>query len=124
MRRCLFVDDSSVILKVATRILSGPDMLVVGSDSARRALDICAADMPDVIVLDADMPDMTTADFLAELGEIKSPIAPRVLLCMIAFDIAVFMRAKRAGAHGFLQKPFNRAQLLNSFRTLENVTAA
>ena len=28
MKRCMFVDDSSVIRKVAKRILGGPDMMV------------------------------------------------------------------------------------------------
>ena len=33
-------------------------------------------------------------------------------------DVASIMRAKRAGAEGYLLKPFNRAQLLESFRSL------
>lgn len=124
MRRCLFVDDSSVILKVASRILSGPDMLVATAESARQALDMCARDMPDIIVLDADLPDMAPAEFVRRLPAFRSAISPRILMCMVGFDVADYMRARRAGVHGYLQKPFNRSQLLDAFRSLENATAA
>ena len=58
MKRCMFVDDSSVIRKVAKRILGGPDMLVIEAASGLDALDMCAADMPDIIVVDGALPDM------------------------------------------------------------------
>lgn len=126
MRRCLFIDDSSVVLKIATHILNGPDMVVTTAQSAQAALDMCAVDMPDIIVLDAHLSDMMTADFLEQLHAIRSAIAPRVLLNMIAFDVGCYMRARRLGVHGYLQKPFNRTQLLTAFRemALDSATAA
>ncbi|MBW8909767.1 MAG: response regulator, partial [Mesorhizobium sp.] len=54
MKRCLFVDDSSVIRKVAKRIL-GSDMMVAEAASGAEAADICATDMPDVIVIDGGL---------------------------------------------------------------------
>ncbi|TIT48885.1 MAG: response regulator, partial [Mesorhizobium sp.] len=36
----------------------------------------------------------------------------------VEVDVASIMRAKRAGAQGYLLKPFNRPQLLECFRTL------
>ena len=44
MKRCMFVDDSSVIRKVAKRILGGPDLLVVEAATGYDALDMCAID--------------------------------------------------------------------------------
>ena len=58
MKRCMFVDNSSVIRKVAKRILGGPDMIVIEAGSGLDAIDMCAADMPDIIVVDGALPDM------------------------------------------------------------------
>jgi two-component system chemotaxis response regulator CheY len=116
MKRCMFVDDSSVIRKVAKRILGGPDMLVIEAESAEQALDMCLADMPEIIVVDTGLPDMTAEDFIRRVRQIPSPIKPQIAISMIEVDIGTIMRAKRAGAQGYLLKPFNRSQLLERFR--------
>ena len=51
MKRCMFVDDSSVIRKVAKRILGGSDMVVIEAASGLDALEMCAADMPDIRII-------------------------------------------------------------------------
>ena len=66
MKRCMIVDDSSVIRKVAKRILSSPQLLVSEASSATEAIYMCEADMPDVIMLDATLPDMDTVDFIRQ----------------------------------------------------------
>ena len=116
MKRCMFVDDSSVIRKVAKRILGGPDMVVIEAESAEQALDMCAVDMPDIIVVDTGLPDMAAEDFIRRVRQIPSAIKPQIAISMIEVDIGTIMRAKRAGAQGYLLKPFNRAQLLERFR--------
>jgi two-component system chemotaxis response regulator CheY len=119
MKRCMFVDDSSVIRKVAKRILGGPDMLVVEAGSGGEAFDMCQAEMPDIIVVDSALPDMTAVEFIQRVRGIPSPIKPQIMLCLIEIDIGAIMRAKRAGAQGYLLKPFNRAQLIERFRALQ-----
>ena len=118
MKRCMFVDDSSVIRKVAKRILSGPEMLVVEADTGAGAIDMCAAEMPDIIVVDAGLPDMTTTEVIRRIREIRSAVVPQIAICLTEVDIGAIMRAKRAGANGYILKPFNRAQLLERFRAL------
>lgn len=118
MKRCMIVDDSSVIRKVARRILAGPDMLIIEASNGYQALDMCAAEMPDVIVVDGALPDMTTVDFIRQAITIPSAIRPSIMICIPQFDLGAIMRAKRAGAAGFIMKPFNRPQLLERFRQL------
>ncbi|MDX8454349.1 response regulator [Mesorhizobium sp. VK9D] len=119
MKRCLFVDDSSVIRKVAKRILGGSDLIVVEAASGVEAAEICASDMPDVIVIDGGLADIQAADLIRRLRAMESPIKPQILVSLVEVDVAAIMRAKRAGAQGYLLKPFNRAQLLESFRVLK-----
>ncbi len=117
MKRCMFVDDSSVIRKVAKRIL-GPDMLVIEADSGHEALRMCSTDMPDVIVVDNTLEDMETADLIRSLRSLATATVPQILVSLVEVDIGAIMRAKRAGAQGYLLKPFNRSQLIERFRTL------
>lgn len=119
MKRCMFVDDSSVIRKVAKRILGGPDMLVVEAGSGVDALEMCRAEMPDIIVVDSGLPDMTPVEFIQRARAMPTYVKPQIVLCLTEVDIGAIMRAKRVGAQGYLLKPFNRAQLLERFRQLQ-----
>jgi two-component system chemotaxis response regulator CheY len=119
MKRCLFVDDSSVIRKVAKRILGGSDILVIEAATGADAIEICAGNMPDVVVVDGALPDMQAVELIRRIRGLESPIKPYILVSLVEVDAASIMRAKRAGAHGYLLKPFNRAQLLERFRVLK-----
>ncbi|WEX07963.1 response regulator [Chelativorans sp. AA-79] len=116
MKRCLFVDDSSVIRMVAKKILSGPGMLVAEAATAREALDICAHEMPEIVIVDHRLPDMDSCQLIARLNALGEENRPVVLLCMCEFDVGLLMRAKRAGAQGYVMKPFTRPQLLEGIR--------
>lgn len=118
MKRCMFIDDSSVIRKIAKRILGGSDMLVIEAARGFDAVEMCSADMPDIIVVDGALPDMQAEDVIRRVRAIESPIQPQILISLVEVDVASIMRAKRAGAQGYLLKPFNRPQLLKCFRTL------
>jgi two-component system chemotaxis response regulator CheY len=119
MKRCLLVDDSNVIRKVAKRILAGPDMLIIEASSGFEAFDLCAEHMPDYIVVDGSLPDVTAEEFIRHIRTIESEQPPRIAICLTEMDVPAIMRAKRAGAHAFMLKPFNRAQLLDQFRSLQ-----
>ena len=119
MKRCLFVDDSSVIRKVAKRILGGSDILVVEAATGVDAVEICAGNMPDVVVVDGALPDIQAVELIRRIRALESPIKPYILVSLVEVDAASIMRAKRAGAQGYLLKPFNRAQLLERFRVLK-----
>ena len=123
MKRCMIVDDSSVIRKVAKRIVASPDMQVIEASNGFQALSMCVAEMPDLIMVDGNLPDMSVVEFIRQALAVPSPIKPRIMICIPQFDLGAIMRAKRAGAAGFVMKPFNRPQLLESFRQLQEATA-
>jgi CheY-like chemotaxis protein len=63
MRTCLVVDDSSVIRKVARRILEGLDFQIIEAEDGEKALDACKRGLPDAILLDWNMPVMDGYEF-------------------------------------------------------------
>lgn len=119
MKRCMIVDDSNVICKVARRILAGPGMMVVEAGTASEALSMCMADLPDIIMVDSGLPDMDTVEFIRRVMAIDEHVRPHVVISLTEFDVGTIMRAKRAGARGYILKPFNRTQLLERFREME-----
>ncbi len=120
MKRCMFVDNSSVIRRVARRILAGPEISVIEAATSYDALGICAWHMPDIIVVDSTLSDMPAIEFIQRVRGIATPVKPRIMICLAEIDIGAIMRAKRAGAEGYLLKPFDRPQLLQGFRSLQS----
>ena len=54
MKICLVVDDSSVIRKVARRILEGMDFQIVEAEDGEQALGACQRQLPDAVLLDRE----------------------------------------------------------------------
>ncbi|KAK0338676.1 hypothetical protein LTR94_037594, partial [Friedmanniomyces endolithicus] len=63
-RTCLIVDDSRIIRKVARRILEDLAFEVQEAADGAEALEACVAAMPDVVLLDWQMPVMDGMTFL------------------------------------------------------------
>jgi len=120
MKRCLFVDDSAVIRKVAKRILGSMDLQIMEAATGFEGIALCTSEMPDIIVVDSALQDMTSVDFIRRVRGIDSPVKPQIAICLTEVDVGAIMRAKRAGAQGYLLKPFDRPQLLERFRFLQN----
>ena len=118
MKRCMIIDSSSVIRKVASRILSGSNMAVQEAATGGDALVMCTAQMPDIIIIDTRLPDMAADALIRQLCTLNVFVKPHIFVCMTEFDVGAIMRAKRAGAKGYILKPFNRSQLLDSFREM------
>jgi two-component system chemotaxis response regulator CheY len=58
MKLCLVVDDSRVIRRVAAKIVQDLGFDVEEAEDGRKALNACAIRMPDVMLVDSDMPEM------------------------------------------------------------------
>jgi two-component system chemotaxis response regulator CheY len=108
MKHCLVVDDSSVIRKVARRILEGLDFRITEAEDGKKALDFCTETMPDAVLLDWNMPVMDGFEFLRELRRLPGGKDPKVVFCTTENDIAHIAKAMRAGADEYIMKPFDR----------------
>ncbi|MBY0532703.1 MAG: response regulator [Xanthobacteraceae bacterium] len=108
MKRCLIVDDSSVIRKVARRILENFGFTVIEASDGRQALDACGKEMPEAILLDWNMPVMDGFDFLRALRSMPAGDKPKVVFCTTENDLAHIARAMHAGADEYIMKPFDK----------------
>ena len=108
MKTCLVVDDSSVIRKVARRILEQFDFQIVEAEDGQQALDACQKLLPDAILLDWNMPKMDGYEFLRSLRRLPGGDAPKVVFCTTENDVAHIARALHAGANEYIMKPFDK----------------
>lgn len=111
MKTCLIVDDSRVIRKVSRHILETLGFAVDEAENGRAALDACQATMPDVVLLDWNMPVMTGIEFLALLRKYPGGDAPKVVFCSTVNDVAHIREAIEAGADEYVMKPFDHETL-------------
>jgi two-component system, chemotaxis family, chemotaxis protein CheY len=109
MRRLMIADDSAVICKVAKRILTGMDFLVVEASNSGEAMIMCDAQLPEIMIVDAGMPGVL--DLIGTVREMEGGKAVHIFYCMIENDLRQMMIGKRAGADEFLLKPFDRKVL-------------
>jgi len=108
MKSCLVVDDSKVIRRVARRILEEMDFEIEEAVDGQEALDKCRVRMPDVVLLDWNMPVMDGLEFLKRVRELPSGPQPIVVFCTTENDMSHIKVAMEAGADEYIMKPFDR----------------
>lgn len=115
MRTCLVVDDSRVVRKVARRILEELQFNCEEAEDGQQAYEFCAKNMPEVILLDWNMPVMSGIEFLEKLRSMPSGDAPKVVFCTTENDMAHIQRAMMAGANEYIMKPFDTDIIKSKF---------
>ena len=107
MKKCLVLDDSDIIRKVACHILGDMNIDASEVDSGPNALERCSIQMPDAILVDWHMPEMSGVDFIAALSELDAPM-PYIIYCTTENDQEDITRAINLGANDYMLKPFDR----------------
>ena len=118
MTSLLLVDDHPLFLDGVRAALTGEDDIeVVGeAHDAATALVLAAQLVPDVVLMDLNLPDGSGADATREITAI-SP-GTRVLVITMSADDAAVVAAMRSGARGYFVKGGGREDLLQAVRTV------
>ncbi len=111
MKTCLIVDDSRVIRRVSRHILETLGFEVDEAENGKDGLAKCDAGMPDVILLDWNMPVMTGIEFIVQLRQQTGGDKPKVVFCTTENDVAHIREAISAGADEYVMKPFDHETL-------------
>jgi len=108
VKHCLVVDDSRVIRKVACKILESLDFETDEAEDGASALDRCRMRMPELILLDWQMPNMSGVEFIRTLRRELGGSRPVVVFCTTENDIGHISEAMGAGANDYVMKPYDR----------------
>jgi two-component system, chemotaxis family, chemotaxis protein CheY len=108
---CLIVDDSDIIRRVTKQLLNGLRFDTGEAVDAMEAVASCRTTMPDAILLDWSLPEVSGIECLQALRKLPSGDKPAIFYCTTENDPVEFKRARAAGATDVLVKPYDRETL-------------
>lgn len=123
IRRVLVVDDSRLQRRILAGSLSRWGLDVVEAECGARALEICAAAPPDLVLSDWMMPGMTGLEFCRAFRNLPTDGYGYFILLTSKSEKNEIAQGLDAGADDFLTKPVNpdelRARISAGARILE-----
>ncbi len=104
----LIVDDSVTVRKIIRRILEELGLICDEAEDGLKAAEACKKKMPDVILLDWNMPNMNGLEFLKLLRTMENGTKPKVIFCTTENSMDFIQNGMGAGADEYVMKPFDK----------------
>lgn len=112
--KVLIADDEPRIRKVITLLLKDEGYDVKTVENGQQAVEAVAEFLPDVVLLDQQMPLLTGVEALERIKQIRPE---QVIVFVTAFgSISLAVDAVKKGAYDFIEKPFDNDKLLLTVR--------
>jgi two-component system chemotaxis response regulator CheY len=110
--KVLIVDDSALTRRSLRQILESAEYQVCEVDDGLAALEHYFLEKPDVVLMDLVMRGMYGLEVIRKLRELD----PQARIVVVSADIQTSSRdmADEAGAVAFINKPFDRAEILSA----------
>ena len=118
MRTILTVDDSTSMRQMVKATLQSAGYDVVEAADGQEALDWARDNSADLVISDVNMPRMDGITLIGELRALSTYRLIPMLMLTTESSQEKKMEGKRAGATGWIVKPFNPAQLLATLKRL------
>lgn len=116
MTSCLIVDDSRTVRKVVRNIVESiGGFECFEAENGAAAQESCQHKMPDVIILDWNMPVMNGLEFIQALRSMPNGGTPRVIFCTTENSMTFIQTGMAAGADEYIMKPFDRQIIESKF---------
>jgi chemosensory pili system protein ChpA (sensor histidine kinase/response regulator) len=120
----LVVDDSITVRRVTQRLLERNGMRVLTAKDGVDAVSLLQENMPDIILLDIEMPRMDGYEVAAHVRH--DPRLKHIPIVMITSRVSEKHRARaiELGVDDYLGKPYQESQLLDAIEPLVNRRSA
>jgi FixJ family two-component response regulator len=106
------IDDDRLVRDSIADLLNSASFTVQTFGSATEFIGSRRPDVPACLILDVELPGISGLDLQTELA--KSGIETPIVFLTGHGDIPMSVRAMKAGAVGFLTKPFGKQELLDA----------
>ena len=123
LKRILFVDDESQILRSVTRLFMDTEYEVITAESGKEALIILENEEIDVIVSDMKMPKMNGYELLSEVKK-RFPNIVRIVLSGFSDERAVYDALQKNISKLYILKPWENNVLINTIEKVFHIENA
>ncbi len=122
--RLLYVEDNRLNAVLFEEMLHAlPDIEVRVAEGGRQALELAAAWRPDVLVLDAHLPDVTGIDLLPRMRALPGLNTVPAYMCSADTSPEDIASARRAGFDDYWVKPVNIRSVIEALKSLAHKPA-
>jgi two-component system response regulator FixJ len=112
--RCHVVDDDPEVRRTLERLLRSAGFTAILYDSGLAVLDAASGLSPGCMIVDVRMPGMDGLELLARLSDLGIDLP--VIMMTGHGDVPTAVRAMKAGAVDFIEKPIDEDRLLASIK--------
>lgn len=120
--RLLIVDDNTATRYALRRRMERQGFLVEEAGTGTEGLALIAAQVPDALILDVNLPDMSGFDIVRQLrSEARTALLPVVHVSAASIQTGDIVTGLEAGADAYLVHPVDPDVLLATLRTLLRV---
>ncbi len=118
MPKVLVVDDEELFRIMISEILSAEGFEIIVAENGEEAIEIALASLPDLILMDMNMPIMTGFQAIRTLKE-KDKTKNTPILAVTANDTTGdYDEAYKAGCDAYLPKPIDADRLIERVKEL------
>jgi two-component system cell cycle response regulator DivK len=114
MARVLIVEDNPANMKLASFLLESAGYTVLGATNAEAGLTIARTELPDLVLMDIQLPGMDGLEAIALLKrDDRTHAIPVIALTALAMK-GDEERIRAVGCDGYIAKPIRYQEFLNA----------
>ncbi len=118
MAKIMAVDDQKVMRELVKGVLVNLGHEVITAEDGLEALELARNNPVDLVLTDINMPNMNGISLVSKLRRLENyQDVPVIMLTTESSDFKKD-KAKRMGANGWLQKPFDPKRLTKAVNTM------
>ncbi len=116
---CLIVDDDEDSLFISQKIVGKMGFLTHTARNGAEALAEIEKKLPQLILLDWNMPSMSGLEFIKRLKQIRYGSQIPIIMCTGESEAKKVREALASGVKGYLVKPFSEGEVVKQLEYLK-----
>ena len=114
MTKVLVIEDDRLTRDIILNLLLLREISAIAAADGRAGLQLAKEIIPDLILCDVRMPELSGYDVLAALRQDSTTATIPLIFLTAETNRDAIERGQQLGANGYLNKPFTTAELLSA----------